>query len=432
MENIKGKKLLILGGTIDDCQIVETAQKEGVYVIVTDNHTDWNQSPAKLIADEGWDISWADVDLLKAKSIECGVDGVMAGYDERRIGYAIKLSKALGTPIYAEDESVLQKTYDKQLFKDICRAQGVPVTKDYYRKDQPFEEWSKDVVFPVLVKPIDRGGSNGICTCNNQKELEEGIRYALSFSKADTVVVEELIKNGHEVVIYYTFAQGEVVLSAMCDKYERKVSSGFNSLPDAYLYPSRHIQEYVEKHNADVTRTLKSMGMREGSANLQGFYTEDGRFVFFEMDFRPGGTNTYHFTDYFNGENYLKMMIRYSLTGMSDKTELDKADPFFGGKIGCIFTLLAQNGVITKQTGKEKVDGLQNVLKTYYYHNIGTKIEVNGSQFPKTFRAYIVGDCIEDIKRTILDIQRLIRVNDENGENMLFEPFDVNKLDIYK
>lgn len=48
MESIvKGKKLLILGGSTDELTIVERAQKLGVYVIVTDYFTDYSLSPAK-------------------------------------------------------------------------------------------------------------------------------------------------------------------------------------------------------------------------------------------------------------------------------------------------------------------------------------------------------------------------------------------------
>ena len=427
-KEFQGKKLLILGCTVDEILIVNTAKKMGIYVIVTDYNKDWTDSPAKFVADEAWDISWNDIDTLQKKAVEAGVDGLMAGYSEKRVLAAIKLSKRLGKPFYTEDETVLLKTFDKQQFKNLCKQFGVPVPKDYYQKDKPFEEWAQEVVFPVLVKPTDNGGSRGIITCDSISELREGIDYALDFSDAGTVLVEELIKDAREVIVYYTFSNGQAVMSAMCDKYERVVSEGFNSLPDAYLYPSKHIDEYMRLHDENVKKALLQMGMREGSANLQGFYREDIGFVFFEMDFRVGGTNTYIFTDYYSDENYLRQLIKYSLSGKTDDKELLKADPRFKGKYGCIFTLLSKNGTITYQSGKEKVDALENVLYSCFYHKIGTKIEVNGSQFPKTFRAYIVGDSIEQIKSTIKEIQNMIEVKDETGNNMLFENFDSERL----
>lgn len=63
--NLTGKKLLILGATAGEISLVKRAQKYGIYVIVTDNHTDYTLAPAKNVADEAWDISWSDIDTLE-------------------------------------------------------------------------------------------------------------------------------------------------------------------------------------------------------------------------------------------------------------------------------------------------------------------------------------------------------------------------------
>ena len=60
MEELKGKKLLILGGNALTMDIVEKAKDLGVYTIVTD----WNsieRSPAKRIADEYWNSKYEEL-----------------------------------------------------------------------------------------------------------------------------------------------------------------------------------------------------------------------------------------------------------------------------------------------------------------------------------------------------------------------------------
>ena len=89
---LKGKKLLILGGAPNEVPIVLRAQSMGIYVIVTDMYIDHNVSPAKDIADEYWDISWSDIGKLKEKcSVEC-VDGVLGGFSEIKIESQIAVS----------------------------------------------------------------------------------------------------------------------------------------------------------------------------------------------------------------------------------------------------------------------------------------------------------------------------------------------------
>lgn len=118
------KKLLILGGNFTEVDIVKRAKSLGYYTIVTDNHTDWHLSPAKMCADEGWDISWSDVDTLEKKCRESMVNGVLAGFSEFRVENMIRLCERLKLPCSLTMHQ-LDVTRDKVLFKDACRTFGL-------------------------------------------------------------------------------------------------------------------------------------------------------------------------------------------------------------------------------------------------------------------------------------------------------------------
>ena len=427
MEKLKGKRLLVLGCTRDDCQIIEAAKAMGIYTITTDNHEDWSMAPAKYIADEAWDISWSDIPKLKEKAIESRVDGVIAGYSEFRTNMAIKLSREIGTKFYIEDEEQLYLTRDKQVFKDTCRKYNVPVADDYYVDLNNYEETVKSVRFPVIVKPTDNAGSRGIRSCNNPEQLRECIDYALSYSESGHFIVEELI-DGYETTMYYTIADGKVALSSMFEKFPRVEQEGFNSLPDCYFYPSKNIEYYMKNHNQAVVEMLKGIGLKNGVISLQSFVRKDGTMAIFELGFRLGGTSSFHYTRHFNNVSHMDMLISYSLTGNMHPEELVKEDPSYKGNYACTFTLLSKDGVIAKQTGEEEVRALPNVLHTCFYHSVGTKIVVDGSQFPKTFRCYIVAKTIKEIKDTIKKVQQIIKVEREDGTSMLYSDFDVERI----
>ena len=424
-ENLRGKKLLILGCSQDECQIVNAAKEMGVYTIVTDNHVIWDDAPAKKLADEAWDISWADIEVVKEKALKAKVDGVLAGYSEFRTNCAIKLSRELKTNFYIDNEEQLKATRDKLLFKSICRQAGVPVAKDYFVSASMKQEELDAIKYPVIVKPTDNAGSRGITFCKSQEDIVKCVTYALSYSETKRVVVEEVLK-GHEVVAYYTIADGVAAFSSMFDKYARIEREGFNALMDAYLYPSNRIQYYLKNHDEAVKNLIKMLKIKNGVISLQGFAQPDGSIVFFELGYRLGGTSAFHYTDYFNKVNHLKMMISHSLTGDMHQEELVKEDPMFGGKYGCTFTLLSKDGIITSQEGEDIVKAMPNVIHTCFYHKLGTEIKNNGSQFSKTFRAYIVGNTLDEIKATIREIQNVVKVTDAYGNNMLYDNFDVN------
>ena len=71
------KKALVLGSDFCTLQVVKEAQKMGCYVIVTDL---METSPTKQQADEVWNISTTDIDLLEKRCKEncdhmyCGSD----------------------------------------------------------------------------------------------------------------------------------------------------------------------------------------------------------------------------------------------------------------------------------------------------------------------------------------------------------------------
>lgn len=151
MRQYKQKKILILGASYTEIFIVERARKMGIYTIVTDHYTDRDISPAKKCADEGWDISWTDIDELYLQCKACGVDGVLAGFSEFRVDSMIKLCRRLNLPTYINEEQLL-KTSDKTEFKKLCLEYSIPVVPAYDCN-------SENIIFPVIVKPVDRGAA---------------------------------------------------------------------------------------------------------------------------------------------------------------------------------------------------------------------------------------------------------------------------------
>ena len=55
-DELKGKKLLILAGAPVHCKVVQSAKEMGVHTIVTD-YLNYEESPAKQIADEYWNLN---------------------------------------------------------------------------------------------------------------------------------------------------------------------------------------------------------------------------------------------------------------------------------------------------------------------------------------------------------------------------------------
>ena len=81
INDLRGKRLLILGGMRFSCEIVKTAQSLGIYTLVAD-YNKIEDSPAKQIADEAVDLSVIDVDAVVSYIKNNDIDGVFVGFND--------------------------------------------------------------------------------------------------------------------------------------------------------------------------------------------------------------------------------------------------------------------------------------------------------------------------------------------------------------
>ena len=95
MEDLRGKKLLIVTSDGSDRALLKAAREMGLYVICCDRYTDYKVSPTKAMADEAWDIDYTDTERVAGKCREAGVEGVIAAYGENRVEAACRISTAI-------------------------------------------------------------------------------------------------------------------------------------------------------------------------------------------------------------------------------------------------------------------------------------------------------------------------------------------------
>ena len=112
-ENLKGKKLLVIGSEEADLNIVKTAQSLGVYVIAVDGKEKSPTTVAKNVANESWDIDYFETEKICSKCLEKGIDGVITGYSEFRVLAACRIANKLGKDATCL-MTVVDSLYDKR------------------------------------------------------------------------------------------------------------------------------------------------------------------------------------------------------------------------------------------------------------------------------------------------------------------------------
>jgi biotin carboxylase len=421
IKKFAGKKLLLLGTSAGTTDMVNYARSQGAYVIVTDNLPP-EKSAAKLIADESWRVSTADVDSLEKLVIQNKVNGVSAGASDFNTEKVLSLCERVGLPFYC-DRKQWEICSNKPRFKQLCLANGVQIAKEYHL-DGSKKEGLNQIKYPVIVKPADASAGIGIGICNSENELLKAYTRAVSLSKTKQAVIEELIV-GDEFTAAYTIKDGKFSLTYIADRYVTEPEETM-PLPLANILPSKYTDQYIEELNECVIKMFQSIGLNNGFIFIQGTRNKDG-FYIFETNYRLAGFLLHRFTGKTNGINYMEMLVNYALTGKMNEHELPSGKPEVD-KYCCNLVRVSKGGVVGKIVGLEEILKKKNLIATDNLYKVGDYIEKSGTLRQVHLRFYLIEDSLQELKNSIKEIQETVKVLDAKGNDMLIPPLDTDRI----
>lgn len=414
ISELKGKKILVLGGNAISCDIVNAAKSMGIYTVVTD----WNElrnAPAKQIADEYWNISLLDYEALVSAIQEHGIDGIITGFTDSYLLPYQRLCELTGLPCYATKD-VLEITLDKGLFKQYCIEHGVPVIPKYNITN--FDEQSISEKNKIVIKPVDNSGSRGVIVCKSSESFKRSLDFSLSFSEKKEVIIEKYM-DMDSFAASYTIQDGVLSLSTLNDRLEHK-SSETAAITTAGIYPSKYLDLYLEKMNMPVKKMFQSLGVKNGVLSIQGFV--DGKqFYVMEMGYRLTGGQHYIFSKFENNISALDCLIHYAITGKMANFCIAQIDnPRF--KDICLnLCILGKSGRINSYEGREFVEGMKEVVHAAFLKEPGDEIGMDGTTAQKIANLHLVLKSRTDIERVVADIQKHFHAYDTDGRDLVLE-----------
>jgi len=427
MDNLRGKRLLILGGSRISCEIVKRAQEMGIYVMVTD----WypiETSPAKQIADEAFLVSTADVDAVVQLIKDKNIDGVFTGFTDSVLPYYARICEKAGLPCYGTEEQ-FEIMINKRKYKELCRKFGVPTVEEY-KIDESFQDEDFDrIKYPVLVKPADNSGARGVTICRSKEELKEAYNKAISFSQSKEVLVERYIE-GKEVTTFWLFRDGEIYLTALGNRHVKHNQEGVIPLPVAYTFPSVYLDKYQREVVPRVKEMLRSIGIKNGMMFMQCL-VEDGNCIVYDIGYRLTGSLEYKLLEKVCGYNPLDMMIKFALTGSMYEGDLEALiNPNFD-QYAANITFLVKPGVIGKIIGVEEIKKVPGVIDAVLAHVEGDEIPESaiGTLKQIVLRAFAVAETKEELAKIIDKVHGLLHVYSDKGEDMLLSKFDIEEME---
>jgi D-alanine-D-alanine ligase len=201
---------------------------------------------------------------------------------------------------------------DKDLFKAVMRANGIPVTASVGLRHAERDGVSNPFSYPVVVKPARLGSSVGITIVRTEDEFPAAVD--LAFDHDEKILVEEYV-DGVEVECSVlgndspvASVPGEIVpLASDWYDYSAKYDEGGMEL----VVPPRISEEAIERVQELAVASFRAADC-EGMARVDFFVRDGGEVLVNELNTIPGFTATSVYAKLFeaSGVSYPELLDR--------------------------------------------------------------------------------------------------------------------------
>lgn len=419
--DLRGKKLLLVGGLNTTADLVFLAHRNGVKIGVADYN---KNTYVKGLADYAHDINALDEEAVAELFAREGYDGIMTSFNERLGPVVSRIAEKIGKPFPYTVEQLRMST-DKKYFKQTCIRYGVPVPREY--RISAIEDIAQcDIQYPVIVKPVDSASSVGVMPCASAAELEAGVKNALVHSRSGKVIVEQYLPYD-EINLTYIAQDGDIQLAAIHDRYFNTEQKSATKAPDLYIYPSRYTDLFLEKYNDLVINMLRGIGIKNGSLFIQAII-KDSKLYCYEAGMRLNGCKTYQILEYENDYNTQEHLMQFALTGsMGAHTQFN---PKMKRWYATLNVLGEPGATIARYEGIEELETYPWLIHIARRYTEGQTIPADsaGTLVQDTTRIHVVADTKEELIQRIDKVNELYKLIDPNGRNIILTPHDLKEV----
>ena len=306
---IKGKKLLLLGGGPQQVVAIETAKRLGLYTIVCDYLPD---NPGQYCANRFYPISSTDKEAVLGIAQNEKIDGIIAYASDPAAPTAAYVAKELGLP--GNPYNSIITACNKDLFRDFLEQNGYSVPKhhDYTERQSALLAIDK-VDYPIVIKPVDASGSKGVTVVRGKEQFSESVEFAFSRSRSEHIIVEKFIEKKHKYLIGGDLfvLGGKVVMWGLMNCHRDPYVNQL--VPIGKSYPAS-ISDVDLEHVKDTLQTLvEKLGYISGPMNVELMIDDSDRVWIIDIGPRAGGNMIPQLMDMIFGVDTVEMSVRLAM-----------------------------------------------------------------------------------------------------------------------
>lgn len=403
---MKGKRLAVFGANTVVDEVTAYARRHGIVLVSVGNVP---EAPMHQVSDEQYYLDCTDETVMLPFFKEKHIDALLSCSGEmvirKSVGWIAKTGfHYIATP---RQWDVLM---NKQHFKEACIRYGMPAIPAFRLEDE-------DIPFPVIVKPVDNGGSFGITVCHDRTEMEDAIAKAIQNSTEGEYLCEKFMEgpyfqfdiwrqNGKS---YFPYTKGRVFYDAVGQS---------PCQPFLDLYPSPEA-DVISRLYEPMSRLFDDLGIDNGSCMFQGIIS-DGVPYIMDNAFRLSGGMDFRVVHEDKGIDLIACYMQHALTGQfgEDFSMFNVQCSMLNGKYATICIGL-KNGQINRIKGIDAVRQLPFVYSLYQYYHEGDTMQYSGLFLQVLCRIFVRANSRQELQSNINTILGLIEAEGTDGNSLL-------------
>ena len=182
-------KVLVTGGAVGDLPVIRELKRKGHFVITSGSDI---RGIGHAESDAYRPCDYTNVEGLVRLSIDERVDAIIPSAHDLAAIAAARVAKLLNFPGYDSPE-ISEMIHNKNSLRFSLKECGIPQPNFKVISSECDLEQSRELQFPVIVKPVDLTGGNGISICEDFDSVRRAFLYARNLSKVQKVIIEEFI-----------------------------------------------------------------------------------------------------------------------------------------------------------------------------------------------------------------------------------------------
>ena len=279
-------KIIFLNASIHDVPLILEARKQGFYVVTSSNKPDY---PGHKYADEFIECDYNDhAGLIKICERE-HITAVCCGTSDQAAYHAACLGEYFDWRGHDSSETI-KTLHDKGRFKQFTKKYGIqsPVSHVFINEQDALHA-ENDMRYPVIIKPVDLAGGQGISVAHDKNEYRLSVIAAFARSRESRIVVEPYLTGTQHSFSSFLIDRRVAAFCSWDDlTYPGRYMISKGSLPAGY--PNA---EYIESVLIrEIEKIADALGLVDGLFHLQCIVQNGEPYIIEVMRRSPGNWDT--------------------------------------------------------------------------------------------------------------------------------------------